>query len=424
MNQPSLRPGWRPALLAGLALAVVAAPALPVHPLAPDAPTPVASAGARVSPAPAVEPSVEPSNLEVPTPIALPSPGQAGDACGRAPQACQPSAVVAFSTSMLGLVALGYRDGNGSRELVLRTVDGGGNWTPVLSAFSPIFSDVRWVDPGQAMASAADGVWSGEGGAVNWRRLDSTPGGDRVLFTSRSGGYLVQRERLYRVLLVRGGAETAALDPGGGVSDVTFSGPRLGWVAGADGVFTSSDAGRTWSPQTAFPPGTYAGYDAYATMADPASGFVTYLGAPGAAGRPANFFHTSDSGEHWDLHSYSPGNPPPVAFTREEATAPAGILSRPAVTGPDSALVLDLAQGADQSRLCGTDDGALSWSCQPLGFVAGEPVSFGAVGAHGPSLVWAAVVAQPPAGGPELVIATTGDAGADWQVEYRAALPF
>ena len=178
---------------------------------------------------------------------------------------CQLSSVF-FLNEQLGWAAGGYAVPliDRTRSVVLKTVDGGINWSVITNTLPPHIKNIEFTDAntgwavGDSSASFASGIYfTGDGGRTwqdqplenagqhhDW--VAASRNGNRVIGVSSSGGLkFAQGDR------VSNGAVLA--DRKQSFSDVVMTDASNGWAVGADGaIFKTRDQGLSWqafSPQ-------------------------------------------------------------------------------------------------------------------------------------------------------------------------------
>ena len=174
---------------------------------------------------------------------------------------CQLSSVF-FLNDRLGWAAGGYAVPllDRTRSVVLKTVDGGINWTVIANTAPPHIKQIEFSDPntgwaiGDASASFASGIYFTRDGGRTWQDqpledqrqhhdwVAASRNGNRIIGVSSSGGLKFAELNRSRI------DNSAVLaDRKQSFSDVVMSDASNGWAVGAEGaVFQTRDQGLSW----------------------------------------------------------------------------------------------------------------------------------------------------------------------------------
>jgi photosystem II stability/assembly factor-like uncharacterized protein len=153
------------------------------------------------------------------------------------------------------------------KQTFLRTTDSGTHWkesslkvTGLLSDFTFASRRVVWACDFIGSALSGGSIYKSTDGGVSWRvskRAGGGPGtpdgfGDFNAISSPTTArcYVAAGGRQLGGLWVTsdGGSHwTRRTVPGGGASAVSFSAPGTGWVAASNGLYRTTDDGRSWS---------------------------------------------------------------------------------------------------------------------------------------------------------------------------------
>jgi photosystem II stability/assembly factor-like uncharacterized protein len=252
-----------------------------------------------------------------------------------------PAVHVAARTPREALVSAG--------DVIERTEDGGASWSVLFAGMNGhrgTVRDLEWVTGTVAFAATSYGLL----------RLDTRPPGFTVVnqrtdvlrldFLTPLEGYAIAADRVLKT--ADGGRTFADLDVGLTlVNWIQWVSAGQAWAAGPRGVVATIDGGRTWrqqlefkdSPETAGSlPWTQVGFT------DGLNGFAYHH-----ADDTNTLLHTSDGGRSWE----------------PAAEVPVGSTSDLAVTGPESAELVQLSAPGRPS-LCATVDAGMSWRCSEL----------------------------------------------------------
>jgi len=209
-----------------------------------------------------------------------------------------------YGLAVGGRVASTTRGGQG---VVLRTIDGGTTWGLVETAAFPILRDVRIIDPENAWIAGDSSTMYPLGLFVS---VDTGVTWDAVAGARHDGWRAIMYdpvERLGAGVTTSGDAQTldgdAITQPTLSLgirrlADVCYDGSvGNAWMVGEQGlVMRSTDFGANWATAPgAFPGGANNYFDLSAVAAR--DGFVAAVGTPGAL-----FFRSNDGGATWQAH--------------------------------------------------------------------------------------------------------------------------
>jgi len=187
-------------------------------------------------------------------------------------------------------------DAGDGRRFLCYTKNGGESWEPreALSPEPGVTLSIAFVDDDRgwilARADAYEGpylLFSTTDGGAHWRSKDLPQTGDleRIVFRSASAGWILDENGV--ILATTDGGESwsprVAVHPKGSALD--FADASHGWIAGPSGVWSTTNAGETWSLQMQ-EPGLLD-----VDFVDPQNGWTV-----GTGGR---VFATRDGGRSW-----------------------------------------------------------------------------------------------------------------------------
>lgn len=139
----------------------------------------------------------------------------------------------------------------GERGNIITTNDSGFTWQPARSSAFVEFSDVFFVSPNRGWAVSdrgRGGVYTTQDGGRSWTLQSNQVFSSSVSFVdSLNGACAGSSGIIYRT--TNGGQtwfEQRIASPNS-VFDVQFVTPRIGFAAARDGVFSTSDSGKTWT---------------------------------------------------------------------------------------------------------------------------------------------------------------------------------
>jgi photosystem II stability/assembly factor-like uncharacterized protein len=154
----------------------------------------------------------------------------------------------------------------GSHGLILRTVDGGAHWAPVVSPVSDTLASISFSDAEHGVIGGGDGVilttidgglhWERRSSSTNQRLLkvqaldalrDYAVGAFGTFLSSEDGGTTWRAHKLpWDQLVSRLSDEFGHIEPN--LNAVWFVSPQRGWIVGEFGlVLGTNDGGQTWS---------------------------------------------------------------------------------------------------------------------------------------------------------------------------------
>ncbi len=189
--------------------------------------------------------------------------------------------------------------------VILRTTNGGGEWTQVEGLTLPLITHVRFFNPSRGWATGhgsalyPSGVFQTVDGGRSWSTLPSKQGGRWVSasFSQAERGIALNAAGQI-ALLARGQCRPMALLPAGvrQLRDLTLDAHETGWVVGDGGfLMRTTDGGRTWRNAAQQLPGGIA--DQFDFAAVTTHGEHCWIaGSPGTT-----VLHTADGGTHWDV---------------------------------------------------------------------------------------------------------------------------
>jgi photosystem II stability/assembly factor-like uncharacterized protein len=280
----------------------------------------------------------------------------------------------------------GPLDGSG---VILRTTDGGANWTRVTGNIpDKQFEDVEFVDTNVGFAVSSDGVLiRSEDGGLTWSvtydpTVELTDDLLDVDFAGPEFGAIVGVGGL--LLRTTNGGETFApgsVGQGKDMFGLDFVTSQLGFSVGTDGeVWRTTDGGEVWElVSTGFPYGRLTLRD----IASPTSTATFAVGDSSAPGFPGTMARSTDGGRTWSLQTNG---------------LPNGSLFGVGFADPSTGIVV-----GEDGLIATTTDGAETWTAR----TSGTAVNLHSVYLHENGLFAVAV-------GDEGTILLSQDAGATW----------
>ena len=193
----------------------------------------------------------------------------------------------------------------GNKGLILKTIDGGGNWIKIETGMNNALNDITFVEKAGWIVGQGGVILNTSDGGETWERQKSNCDNSlmKLFFLDKQRGIAVGQNGT--ILLTEDGGEvwgpiqldwtdhsTSLIDLGvvaPNLYDVFFVNETNGWVVGDNGtVLYTSNGGREWS---LFRAGTYPALFSI-FLKDDSEGWAT--------GQNGVFLHTSDGGKIWE----------------------------------------------------------------------------------------------------------------------------
>ena len=333
---------------------------------------------------------------------------------------------MAFASGELGVVAFNHESANGiSWAAIQRTANGGRTWQTVFVTDHLFIHQLAWTSKHTTVAATTSGLLVSRNLGISWT-LSPGPPVCSVQAPSPDTAYAVTSTGLHRIS--EPSMRLTRIETPLPASDVHFVNETLGWLAGPSGIAVTSNGGRTWKVQLRFKHAVYRHWKA--SLATLGGGHLVAIYADGTLmGNPAvEIYGSVDGGARWTLEEGGGYVPVPTG------QVPAGGVEQ---TGATDGQVVTVARGrtlvigtvrdptpstqASAPGLCETNAVGRRWMYRRLPFLEWQNATFDA-GYDGEisavrSHWWVAVV-----DGTQLVVASSTDQGANWQVLERTPL--
>lgn len=196
----------------------------------------------------------------------------------------------------------------GSNGTILRTSDGGANWTNQKSGVKVLLTGLAVLDVNKAWATGASGtlLYTNDGGETwNRRDINSQVGISDIMFLDSDRGWAVGYDAIFST--VDSGKTWTAASSGAWklLSAVVFANRNLGWIAVGPVLLKTADGRKTWVET--FPPsqGQLAGFSfvdsqhGWVVKSRGEEGSVVHLPGKDRVSSESFVLSTSDSGHTW-----------------------------------------------------------------------------------------------------------------------------
>lgn len=333
---------------------------------------------------------------------------------------------MAFASGEPGVVAFNHESASGiSWAAIQRTANGGRTWQTVFVTDHLFIHQLAWTSKDTTVAATTSGLLVSRNLGISWT-LSSGPPVCSVQAPSPGTAYAVTSTGLHRI--GEPSMRLTRIETPLPASGVHFVNETLGWLAGPSGIAVTSNGGRTWKVQLRFKHPVYRDWEA--SLATVGGGHLVAIYADGTLmGNPAvEIYGSVDGGARWTLEEGGGYVPVPTGQVPAGGVEQTGATDGQAVTvARGRTLVIGTVRDPTPSTqasapgLCETNDVGRSWRCRRLPFLewqnatldAGYDGEISAVRSHW----WVAVV-----DGTQLVVASSTDQSANWQVLERTPL--
>lgn len=193
--------------------------------------------------------------------------------------------VCSYHSNMTGSITVGHPTGGNS------------DWEPLNSSNTQPLNDIRFWDADLGWAAGEAGVMRTTDGGANWTTYQTADDVEAVYFVSESAGWLCGNDGM--IMHSSDGGITWQSQTSGvseKLRDIWFADAMYGWAVGRDGILlATSDGGATWSSQSS--PATDDLRGIY--MLDTQRGWI--VGSDGL------ILYTSNGGQLWETQLSVPG---------------------------------------------------------------------------------------------------------------------